>query len=351
MAGIMMSTISNFGAPSSRPAPPAPEDLYPFTNFIFTTANTFGRTGPNLSTLTSWYSANSVYSGNTWVNNTAYFNQTVQGYQLWTVPKTGTYTVTVAGARAGARAGGNASIAPGFGEGAVIRSSNISLTQGEKIQIVVGQEGLSYASSGSGGGGGGTFVVKYQANLAASANADIIMIAGGGGSINRIDANAAVYSGNTYFTANSNGGVNSTSGNAASKTGGGVVPAAGGVGGLGGAAGDYPGGGGGFRGNGTAGIQAGSFGIAYRFGANGGNANYTNIAALGGASLGGFGGGSGTHGFTGGGGAGGGYSGGGGGKQTNSWDMGGGGASYSVDPNYERVGQNRGPGYVIIALI
>lgn len=321
--------------------------LYTFTNFTFTTANTFGRFGPNLTTLTSWYNANSVYSGNTWVNNTAYFNQTVQGYQLWTVPVTGTYTVTVAGARAGARASGNASIAPGFGEGAVIRSSNISLVQGEQLQIVVGQEGLSYSLNGSGGGGGGTFVVKYRANLAASANSDIIMIAGGGGSIQKIDANAAAYNNTTYWTANSNGVLNSTTGNASSQQIGGTR-SLGGVGGLGGNAGAYPGGGGGFFSNGAAGTQSLAFGIAYRFGANGGNANYTNVSLLGGASLGGFGGGSGTHGFTGGGGAGGGYSGGAGGQQTNNWDMGGGGGSYSVDANYERVGQNRGPGYVII---
>lgn len=322
--------------------------LYDFSTFTFTTANTVGRFGPNLTTLTSWYTTN--YSGNTWITNTNYFNQTRLGYQLWTVPATGTYSITVAGARAGARASGNASIYPGFGEGAIIRSSNISLVEGEKLQIVVGQEGLSYSLNGSGGGGGGTFVVKYSANLAATANADVIMVAGGGGSIQKIDANAAAYNNSTYWTANSNGVLGSITGNASSQQVSGTR-SLGGTNGLGGAAGDYPGGGGGFSGNGAAGLFALSFGIAYKFGANGGAANYNNTSTLGGASVGGFGGGSGTHGFTGGGGAGGGYSGGGGGKQTNNWDMGGGGGSYSIMPGYTQVGYNRGPGYVIITRV
>lgn len=324
------------------------DGLYLFNSFTFTTANTVGRFGPNLSTLTTWYTTN--YTGNTWISNTSNFNQTVHGYQLWTVPATGTYEITVAGARAGGRPGVGANIAAGYGQGAVIRSSNISLTQGEQLQIVVGQEGLSYSTAGSGGGGGGTFVVRYLANLAATVAANIVMVAGGGGSQNQLSGNAAVFAAN-YFTGNSNASLTSSAGNRGTPSTLGGSTAAGGTNGGAGATGAWGSGGAGFLANSTAGPFAGSQGIAYRFGANGGAANYTNISTLGGASVGGFGGGGGTHGFTGGGGGGGGYSGGGGGYQSNLWDMAGGGGSYSMMPGYTQVGYNRGPGYVVITRI
>lgn len=322
--------------------------LYSFSTFIFTTANTIGRFGPNLSTLTSWYNSNSSYSGNTWISDTNYFDQIQLGYQLWTVPATGTYTITVAGARAGARAGGNVSITPGYGQGAIIRSSNISLVQGQKLQIVCGQEGLSYTTNGSGGGGGGSYVAEYLANLAATSSANIIMVAGGGGNMNQIGANAAVYA-SSYFTANSNANIAGFNGNRGTPTSAAGTNGSGaGTNGLGGGTVSWGGGGGGFSGNGASGAQPNGGGIAFRFGANGGLSAYTNTSILGGASLGGFGGGGGTHGYTGGGGGGGGYSGGGGGQQNNLWDMAGGGGSYSKMAGYEQVGYNRGPGYVII---
>jgi hypothetical protein len=133
--------------------------LYSFSSHTFTNAGATGRNGPTLTACRSAY-----LSASPWTANDAFFSMPVSGVQRWTVPRTTTYTFTVAGAASGATAG----------LGRIIRFS-FSLTEGQQVRIVVGQRGLDsgYPAQGS-GGGGGTYVVFDTTNV-------IIGIAGGGG--------------------------------------------------------------------------------------------------------------------------------------------------------------------------
>ena len=305
---------------ANRPVDTPANVLYSFSNFLFTSANTSGNTGPNLSTATSYYTGNSFYNGNTWINNSSYYNVT-NGIQYWTVPVSGQYTITAAGASGGLDVGLGARL-----------TSTVSLTGGEIIRIAVGQRGGN-VNTFYGSGGGGTFVVRTPFNT----NASIIMIAGGGGGKN-----------STGSTVNSGG----QSGLAPGQVDSGVVATWGGGGGSSGAngglngaaggnqaTGGYPGGGGGFFGNG--GYSGGGLvqvgGRSWVFGANGGP-GYT-----GSESPGGFGGGGGG---TARGAGGGGYNGGGAALNGSS---GGGGGSYNTGSSMSNVANvNLGHGYVQI---
>ena len=106
-----------------------------------------------------------AYSGASWAQNTEFFNMTKQGIQEWKVPTTGSYTIRAAGA-----AGGN----PGTYSRGIDISTTTTLTQGEIIKILVGQQGVFVPDYGfPGGGGGGTFVVRETKTP--------IIVAGGGG--------------------------------------------------------------------------------------------------------------------------------------------------------------------------
>lgn len=273
-------------SPSAGVTPAAP--LYAFsvgTSFTFTSCTVTGQTGPSLAQCQSSYSATS------WTQNTSYFNDTA-GVQYWTVPASGCYQFTVAGAPGAAQS----QVA---GSGALVRAT-LCLTSGQVIKILVGQAG---GSSTSGGGGGGTFVVN-------SSNSPLLVAGGGAGAVNNtVSGILGVLDGQT--TTN---GANAYDGSGAGGNNGG--------GGTGSSSG-WGGGAGGFSGNGTnAANCANTLGYAFLNGAAGGASCATS-------AVGGFGGGAGTHGNTGGGGGGGGYSGGGGSSQNNP-DGGGGGGSYVV---------------------
>ena len=92
------------------------------------------------------------------------------GYQLWTVPQTGDYSIEAYGARGASNSSGTqgANGARMYGE--------FSLTQGQVLKILVGQIGSNSPNANSSAGGGGTFVVD---NL----NDDPLIIAGGGGGV------------------------------------------------------------------------------------------------------------------------------------------------------------------------
>lgn len=148
------------------------EALYSFSTFTFTSANVAGRAGPTLSQCLANY--NTV--DNSWLNDTNFYNVPVQGIQLWTVPRTGIYRITSAGARGGKSHAAN--LEGGFGAQII---ADISLTKNDKIAIVVGQEGRDRSNSalltgnyGGGGGGGGSFVYD-------NATTTYYIVAGGGG--------------------------------------------------------------------------------------------------------------------------------------------------------------------------
>jgi hypothetical protein len=280
--------------------------LYAFTTFTFTPAGATGRNGPTLSAAVSAYTATAP-----WVTNTSYFNMTTQGYQLWTVPQTRSYTVRCAGAASGTSASG-------FGYGAIIQTT-LNLTKGQVLQLLVGQKGL--VASNDGGGGGGSFVAS---GLTPATGVCLAAAGGGGGSSS--PSTGALH----------NNGTNSTSGNNSGfGTGGGTS------GGGGSAIGGNLGAGGGFTGNGETGAAppANSGGLSFINGGTGGNTN--------GTAFGGFGGGGGTFGSGANGGGGGGYSGGAGAANLFG---GGGGGSFPAGATF--IGAtNTGQGYIIITAV
>jgi hypothetical protein len=168
----MIYPIFGFFA-QSTPSPVSPPDtssLYDFTTFTFTNAGATGRQGPTYQQLTASYATTA-----SWVTSSLYFSASIRGIQEWTVPATATYRIVAAGA-----AGGNSptlNFSGGFGASV---TTDISLTQNQKILIVVGQRGGNrFTGSGAatfngGSGGGGTFVYD-------SSSITYYLAVGGGG--------------------------------------------------------------------------------------------------------------------------------------------------------------------------
>ena len=302
---------------------PAQAALYAFTSHTFTNCSATGTNGPSQTSCRTAYST-------TWDENDSYYT-VIGGIQRWTVPSTGTYEITAAGA-----VGGATPNAIG-GKGRVI-TSRISLSEGETIKIVVGQTGgqIQFTTGYAGGGGGGSFVVRSSATA--------LLIAGGGG---------GAAQGNATYVSTQNGVdaalYNATAGTAGTGYPGGT-PGTGGTNGGGGGAGSGGGsGGGGFTGSGTKGSWGGNAGISFTTGSNGGS----NIMSSGTSTLdtfGGFGGGAGAgahNNYEADAGGGGGYSGGGGGGYRVG--AGGGGGNY-VGGTYVSNSLNSGVGYVTISV-
>ena len=256
------------------------------------------RFGPTFAQLKSNYGA----SG--WWQTPANFNEVSgkQGFQLWTVPTTGTYRITAKGAQGGYNAGlGSYSNSPG--NGAHI-SADIALMIGTKIVIIVGQSGEyptgSMKSNTGAGGGGATWILKENFT---TANDQVYMVAGGGGGAASpsFDVGQAGHAngtsqgilgaGGNSFSAGGGTTSNRASGGAGwtgdgsvdsnSTSSGGLRPANGAAGGAGGGGTTYSslGGFGGGGGNGTNTAGGGA-------GASGGNAA-TNHTGAGGISTGG----------------------------------------------------------------
>jgi len=303
---IMKRFHVNVGARALAQRNSVPALLYLFTSATFTSAGVSGQTGPTLAQCKTAYST----AGYSWA--ATYLDMTTQGYQLWTVPKTGSYTVRAAGAAADA-----ADVT--YSKGAIIQTT-LSLKVGDKLQILVGQQGLRYYPYDSGGGGG-----SFVASGSTPATGVCLVAAGGGGGT--YDVNNSVALNNGTNSTSGNNGVDGTGGNGGTSGGGGTTRSI------------YTGGGGGFTGNGGSGTGlANSGGLSFINGGTGGS-----TTAL---SSGGFGGGGGTEGggASGRGGGGGGYSGGGAGGS--GLQGGGGGGSFPSGATY--IGTNTGDGYVII---
>ncbi|WP_158932802.1 Hint domain-containing protein [Acidisphaera sp. S103] len=243
--------------------------------------------------------------------------------QTYTVAATGTYDITAFGGQGGQGGNGGAG-----GLGAEIGGS-FSLTQGEVLQVVVGDTGGS-GGAGAGGGGGGTFVIE---TFDGSSAVDIPLVIAGGGGGSAFNKTLPGFLGG--------GGQTGGSGQTGNYSGG-----AGGVGGSGGGnGGKYGGGGGGYSGGNGSTSKSTSIlptnGNARGSGYSGGVGNY---------GAGGFGGG-GAGGYDGGG-SGGGFSGGGGGGYARFGYYGGGGGG-SLDNGTSQTlvaAENSGSGLVTIDL-
>ena len=123
---------------------------YDFSGTIqFGTCGSTGSFGPSLSSAQSSYSGQPFSS--TWLNNARLYN-CAAGVQYWTVPKTGTYTIRVAGARSGPSTHG------GLG---IDITSTYSLVAMESLKIVCGQRGEGN-SGVYGGGGGASYAAVFR---------------------------------------------------------------------------------------------------------------------------------------------------------------------------------------------
>lgn len=207
------------------------------------------------------------------------------------------------------------------GRGAMM-SGDFSVTPGEVLTIMVGQQGFTNGSDA--GGGGGTFVAR-------TGNVPLICAGGGGGATNNI--------GQCGSNRNGIDATITTSGTASAN---GVV--AGGTNGNGGGASTGSGGGGGgFYTDGVAGTGlANNNGKAFVNGGAGGTGNNNDFGGYGGGGAGWFTGGNG--------GGGGGYSG-GGTSGSQPYSGGGGGGSYNSGTNQvNTAGVQTGNGIVIITV-
>jgi len=175
--------------------------LYVFTTHTFTTCGSTGRLGPTDTQITNTYTGTSV---------AGYVVGNSGGYQLWTAPSTGDYTVKIAGASGGGGGAGGAA-----GSGAVI-SSTLALVGGVTYSILVGQRGLHDLG---GGGGGGSFLWQGTNLLTASAGGG----GGGGGGYSGLQGNTGTSGsagiGTGTATRGGAGGVNGYAGETFDNTG------------------------------------------------------------------------------------------------------------------------------------
>ncbi|XP_078382111.1 uncharacterized protein LOC144664777 [Oculina patagonica] len=282
---------------------------------VFTNLGASGRYGPT--------SLGSHYTGQDHDDHVTLSS----GVQQWTVPYTADYQVEAVGAAGGYDIETKSAQYRGRGARMI---GTFSLSKGEIIQILVGQEGGINVVSYSSGGGGGTFVVR--------GNNTPLIIAGGGGGIERAQSRHAGCDASTNTTGNPgykswSGGSNGHGAQTADD-------------------GDSGGGGGGFYTNGRSGKN---FRGTMGFGGEGGKAFLRG--GVGGRTpankaVGGFGGGGAAYGGSGGAGGGGGYSGGSSGDDEAD-SCGGGGASYNSGTNQQNdcCYNTAGHGNVIITSL
>lgn len=282
--------------------------LFAFTTFTFTNASATGKNGPSLA------NCQSAYSGQPWL--TSYFTVSPNGFQQWTVPRDGNYTIEVAGAPGqGTTTGQGGRVNAGQGRRL---SQTIALNRGDVLVMVVGQSGTQ--GTYAGGGGGGTFVIRSGS----------VLIAAGGGA------------GDGYYGNDNQRGADAQDvlvGNPSTGGGPGILGGGGGGGGFGGN---------GVRGDAT--IIGGGGGSGYVSNFVGG-ARYSSNEGDGG--FGGGGGGGGGNGANAGGG-GGGYSGGvgcNGGSPFSTATVAVGGSCYVATGSPTYNGYNTSQGFIIITAV
>jgi hypothetical protein len=296
-SGTIIGSSSNVTINDTSTGAPPPSELYAFTTVTFG-AGTTANLGPTLAQVQAAMTGTPTPS--TWNTNAANLSVT-SGIILWTVPSTASYRITAEGA--------SGSPASTTNRGASIRG-DFSLTQGQKLRIVVGQIG-----SGASGGGGGSYVIRETGSTVS----DIFVIGGGGGGKSGGAAGQAGTANSSGSVSNGNGGL----ANAGSWNG----PA-----------------GGGFFTSGTVstGSPRGNVGSGFLQGSAGGAATPSGAGGFGG-------GGSGGADSAAGGGGGGGYSGGSGGPDGSN---GQGAGSYPNGTNQVNTANSRsGGGQVIITKL
>jgi hypothetical protein len=164
--------------------------LYAFTSHSFTSYISSAsdglagkKDGPTFAEMKT------TYTSEIWEQNPLWFNSITQGYQIWTIPISGTYRIRARGARGGQCAPGFTYSANLFGRGAEVQA-DIYFTRNTKIVIIAGRTGedprdvsgnSNYGNTG-GGGGGASWVLKDMGsgNYTTSDASEVYMVAGGG---------------------------------------------------------------------------------------------------------------------------------------------------------------------------
>jgi len=147
----------------------------------------YSRTAPGLTSGPHHASRSYAPYTASWTQNTSYYNQAgPNGYQLWTVPQTGSYTIKAYGSRGGRSGAGSTAnhsgqeIAGGYGAWS---QGTFTFTGGVKLVIICGIRGMDASEStaqsqyliyNAGGGGGGSFVCSQDLST-------LYVAAGGGG--------------------------------------------------------------------------------------------------------------------------------------------------------------------------
>ena len=136
-------------------------ELYSFTSAFFTvsralTDNTTSDThrfGPNQSQVRAWLSGTSNGGGgHSWANT--YVDCPQNGYQRWTIPKTGKYRITAKGG------GSGKSDTPDDYMRGVKVIADFNLTKDEKLILAAGQGVPDYPGDHCNGGGGASWVMS-----------------------------------------------------------------------------------------------------------------------------------------------------------------------------------------------
>ncbi len=137
------------------------------SSYNFTNCGAVGKNGPTQVQVNATYTGANTLTGAVTV--------ATQGIQQWVVPTTALYRIIIAGG-----AGGTGAFSAGGG-GRII-STDVSLTAGQVINVVVGQKGQQSSATGAyngGSGGGGSFVYTG----AIGGGGLIVAAAGGGGGL------------------------------------------------------------------------------------------------------------------------------------------------------------------------
>lgn len=136
-------------------------ELYDFTDAYFTVSQSLTNsptsnshsTGPTQAEVRAWLSGTSNGGGgHSWANT--YVDCPQDGYQRWTIPKTGKYTITASGAHAG-----YTDTPADYMSGVTVRA-DFNLTQGEKLILVAGQGVPDYSGDHCNGGAGASWVMS-----------------------------------------------------------------------------------------------------------------------------------------------------------------------------------------------
>ena len=139
-------------------------DLYDFTDAYFTVSQSLSdsptsdahRTGPTQTEVRAWLSGSSNGGGShSWANT--YVDCPQDGYQRWTIPKTGTYRITARGAHSG-----HTDSPDDYMRGVTV-VADFNLTAGEKLIIVAGQGVPDYDGDHCNGGAGASWVMSGDA--------------------------------------------------------------------------------------------------------------------------------------------------------------------------------------------